>query len=362
MLAIDIFLYLNLYHYLDQVTPDGNGVKKPYLYFINWMKTSDDEKRSRHETQISLLTDTDPDKSSAKFHEEFNNNQGLQRNVQLCKLTKDFGETLAVDHVTFSIYERQILCLLGHNGAGKTTTINMLTGLVEPTSGDTFYEGISFKDNLEEARSKIGLCNQHDVLFTKLTVREHLQLIARLRNIPADQVDSAINDALAKMNLIDQQDKYSETLSGGNKRKLCLAMAVLGSVKVLLLDEPTSGMDPQNRRIIWQHIRELKASGLTILMTTHHLDEAEELADRVAIMSRGKLLALGSSDFIKRNFGEGYYLTITPSFAGENAKPSESLDPFREEIEKTVMKIIEGAKRDEQTAPDVIKFLLPFKG
>lgn len=235
----------------------------------------------------------------------------------------------------------------------------MLTGLVEPDKGDVLYEGISFYGNIEEARTKIGLCSQHDVLYSKLTVKEHLKLIGVLRNIPSNELDSAINEALGKMNLTDQQGKFSDNLSGGNKRKLCLAMAVIGSVKVLLLDEPTSGMDPQNRRIIWQHIRELKASGLTILMTTHHLDEAEELADRVAIMSKGKLLALGSSDFIKRNFGEGYYLTITPNFSNETA--IGNLDPYRNEIDSTIMKIIEGAKKDEQTAPDVIKYLLPFK-
>lgn len=113
------------------------------------------------------------------------------------------------------------------------------------------------------------------------------------------------------MNLIQEAQKFSQHLSGGNKRKLSLAIAVLGDTKIIFLDEPTSGMDPQNRRIIWEHIRELKESGLSILLTTHHLDEADELADRIAIMARGKLLAMGTSEFMKKSFGTGYYLTVT---------------------------------------------------
>eukprot|EP00330_Aristerostoma_sp_ATCC50986_P011556 CAMPEP_0114579472 /NCGR_PEP_ID=MMETSP0125-20121206/3826_1 /TAXON_ID=485358 ORGANISM="Aristerostoma sp., Strain ATCC 50986" /NCGR_SAMPLE_ID=MMETSP0125 /ASSEMBLY_ACC=CAM_ASM_000245 /LENGTH=126 /DNA_ID=CAMNT_0001770205 /DNA_START=711 /DNA_END=1088 /DNA_ORIENTATION=- len=126
-----------------------------------------------------------------------------------------------------------------------------MTGLLEPTNGDILYDDESFFDNIEKARSKIGLCCQKDIYYEKLTVKEHLELIANLRKVPNEDQPEAVDQAIKKMNLTEEAEKTAETLSGGNKRKLCLAMAILGNTKVIFLDEPTSGMDPNNRRIIW---------------------------------------------------------------------------------------------------------------
>jgi ATP-binding cassette, subfamily A (ABC1), member 3 len=359
MLIVDFFAYLILYSYLDQVIADGNGVSKPWNFFLNCRKR---KHVGLTNGRVPLLPNSvvhvEQDTSSAVYHEPFNNQSGFNKNVEIIDLKKEFDGNYAVNGVSMSVYQSQIICLLGHNGAGKTTTINMLTGLLEPSSGDVLYDGTSFYSDVEVARSKIGLCSQQDILFNKLTVREHLELIGALRNIPIEELDSAVNEALRRINLAEEQFKFSENISGGNKRKLSLAMAVIGRVKVLLLDEPTSGMDPQNRRIIWQDIRNLKASGLTLLMTTHHLDEAEELADRVAIMSKGRLLALGTSDYIKKTFGEGYYLTLTPNF--QNMQNEEEFISIKQTIGDVVLKHIKGAKIDEKTPPDVLKYLLPF--
>jgi len=312
MLGIDFGIYMILYWYFDQVIRDGNGVKKGYFFFLTCCCERKKKRVKVNDEQAQkLMKETDQGEgekdSSAIFEEPFNP-MGRKRTVQLEKLARHFGDLRAVDGVDLSVYEGQIMCLLGHNGAGKTTTINLMTGLLEPSSGDIYYDGISFFDDVEEARAKIGLCCQKDIIYDKLTVKEHLELIAKLRKIPTSDQPEAVHIAIQKMNLTAEAEKRAETLSGGNKRKLCLAMAVLGHTKVIFLDEPTSGMDPNNRRIIWQHIKELRDNGLTILMTTHHLDEADELAERIAIMSHGKLMALGSSDFMKRKFGVGYYL------------------------------------------------------
>jgi len=316
MIVFDFFLYLILYMYLDQVVKDENGVRKPLLFFFDVFKGKKSGRRNtvtnsevamtqrliNPEEDESEGTDgndevSQNDSSSARFHEMIPGAHYLKKSVQINNLTKNFGKFTAVDNISFPIYQGQIFCLLGHNGAGKTTTIKMLTGLLEIDKGEVFYDGEDFAKNMEKARSKIGICTQHDILFEKLRVCEHLELVAKLRNLPDQEIPAAVEEALRKVNLVNERDKFSEELSGGNKRKLSLAMAVLGKTRVIFLDEPTSGMDPQNRRVMWYHLKQLKEQGLTILLTTHHLDEADELADRIAIMSKGRLLALGTSEF-----------------------------------------------------------------
>ena len=317
IMFFDFFLYFVLFLYLDQVMKDENGIRKPYLFFLDSLRSNkkkDVSSKTPEEGQEKLINKGYVDSSSAVHHEVIPDAHRLKRTVEIKDLTKRFDKFSAVDKVSLSIYEGQIFCLLGHNGAGKTTTIRMLTGMLEIDGGEVHYDNENFMENFDQIRTKIGICAQQDILFEKLKVYEHLELIAKLRRIPKKEIPSAVNLALKRLNLVDERNKYSEQLSGGNKRKLSLAMAVVGRTKVLFLDEPTSGMDPQNRRIMWYHLKQLKEQGLTILLTTHHLDEADELADRVGIMSKGKLLAVGTQDFFKKNFGVGYYLSLTPMY------------------------------------------------
>jgi len=233
----------------------------------------------------------------------------------------------------------------------------MLTGLVDIEEGNVSYDGRDFEENFEEIRRQIGICTQHDILFEKLKVREHLELIAKLRKINPLDIPRVVEEALHRLNLLLEQEKYPEHLSGGNKRKLCLAMAVLGNTKIIFLDEPTSGMDPQNRRAMWYHLKQLKEQGMTILLTTHHLDEADELADRITIMTKGRLLALGTSEFFKKSFGVGYHLNLTPAY---DKATTEDFQARKEEMKEIISRIIPTANIDEQTSHDVVKYSLPF--
>ena len=364
VLLFDFFLYLILYMYLDQVIKDEKGVSKPLFFFLDFLKS----KKKKKLTSEALLADenrseTDRedkafiDASSAIYHDNIYGLRSKQKAVQVNGLVKHFGDVNAVDNISLSIYEGQVFCLLGHNGAGKTTAIKMLAGILENDGGEILYYGKNLMRNFGEVRHKIGICTQNDILFEKLKVHEHLELIAKIKEIPVHEIPLTVEGILRQMNLEDERNKFSEELSGGNKRKLSLAMAVIGGTKVVFLDEPTSGMDPQNRRVIWNTLKQLKSQGMIILLTTHHLDEADELAERIAIMSRGKLLALGTSEFFKKNFGVGYYLSLTPIY---NRIDSASFEALKPQLSGIISQAVPQAKFDGQTASDVVKCSLPF--
>jgi ATP-binding cassette subfamily A (ABC1) protein 3 len=235
------------------------------------------------------------------------------RCVKLSALRKEFdtpdGVKVAVDSVDMTMYEGQIFVLLGHNGAGKTTTISMLTGMLAPTSGAMSVFGRDVSESLSEIRRDLGVCPQHDVLWPDLTVREHLQLYGALKGVPPAEREGAAAEALRLVGLTEKVDVLSETLSGGMKRKLSVAVAFLGGSRVVLLDEPTSGMDPYSRRSTWQILQNAR-EGRVILLTTHFMDEADILGDRIAIMAHGQVRCDGSPTFLKNRFGVGYVLTL----------------------------------------------------
>jgi ATP-binding cassette subfamily A (ABC1) protein 3 len=196
------------------------------------------------------------------------------------------------------------------NGAGKTTLIRMLSGMIEPSSGDAEIYGNSILDDFDNIRTDFGFCPQHDILYDKLTVREHLTLFARIKNIPDDEVELCVEKSVHEVELDDKIDTQALALSGGMKRKLSTAIALIGGSRVVFLDEPTSGMDVAARRQL-QELLQNKKEGRCIILTTHYLDEADFLGDRIAIMAKGKVVCSGSSLFLKQNYGVGYQLTIT---------------------------------------------------
>lgn len=217
----------------------------------------------------------------------------------------------AVAGVSFDFFPGQITALLGHNGAGKSTLIGMLTGLLPPTGGFFTFFGADSRRGLAALRAQLGVCPQQDVLWPTLTVREHLQTFAEVRLLPggAAGVAAAVEKAMADVGLREQAGALAGTLSGGQKRKLCVAIALLGDPRVVFLDEPTSGMDPHSRRATWNILQNAR-SGRVILFTTHFMDEADILGDRIAIMAEGQMQCVGSSDWLKRRFGVGYVLTL----------------------------------------------------
>jgi ABC-type multidrug transport system ATPase subunit len=221
----------------------------------------------------------------------------------------------AVLPLHLALYEGQITGLLGPNGAGKSTTIAMLTGLTPPTSGDALIMGHSLRHSLADARRTLGVCPQMNVLFPALTCMEHLRIYAAIKGVAAGEVESAAVEKLREVGLEAKANERSAALSGGMKRRLQMALALVGPSRVVLLDEPTSGLDPVSRRDAWQLIR-AAAKGRCIVLTTHFLEEADLLCDRVAIIAGGKLRCAGSPPFLKNTLGGKYSLTLT--FDGSN--------------------------------------------
>ncbi|ELK10775.1 ATP-binding cassette sub-family A member 3 [Pteropus alecto] len=215
----------------------------------------------------------------------------------------------AVRDLNLNLYEGQITVLLGHNGAGKTTTLSMLTGLFPPTSGRAYINGYEISQDMVQIRRSLGLCPQHDVLFDNLTVAEHLYFYAQLKGLSRQKCPEEVKQMLHILSLEDKWDSRCRFLSGGMKRKLSIGIALIAGSKVLMLDEPTSGMDAISRRAIWDLLQQQK-SDRTILLTTHFMDEADLLGDRIAIMAKGELQCCGSSLFLKQKYGAGYHMTL----------------------------------------------------
>ena len=230
--------------------------------------------------------------------------------LQIQGISKTFNKKVAVDNMDLCVFPDMITVLLGHNGAGKTTLVNLLTGMMEVTSGDAIIYGNSVRENIAAVRSEIGFCPQHNILWDDLTCFEHLQYFARLKGVPSDKVNEQALHMLDKVDLADKKDVYSCQLSGGQKRKLSVAIAFIGGSRLILLDEPTAGMDVAARRHTWDVLQEM-AIGRTIILTTHFMDEADLLGRRVAIMSKGSLYSYGSPMFLKNNLGTGYVLKLS---------------------------------------------------
>lgn len=221
------------------------------------------------------------------------------------------------------MYNGQIFALLGHNGAGKTTTISMLTGLLQASRGTASVRNISIFDDMDEFRKILGVCPQHDVLFDSLTPREHLRLFASFKGTKPSEIERVVEKMIAEIDLTDVQNQLAKTLSGGQKRKLSVGIAMIGNSKVVILDEPSSGMDTSSRRRLWEMLKQNK-QGKIIILTTHYMDEADILGDRICIMADGKIKCCGSSLFLKNRYGVGYNLVI----AKYNRDPNPKIDKF----------------------------------
>ena len=219
------------------------------------------------------------------------------------------GKKVAVDNLNITMFSGQITALLGHNGAGKTTAISMLTGLISPDAGTAIIEGLDINENINEIRRDLGVCPQHDVLFPDLSVVEHLTMFAAFKGVSRGKVKDEVEMMIQAVGLTEKRHTYSKELSGGQKRKLSVGIAFIGGSKVVFLDEPTSGMDPYSRRFTWNVIRQYR-EGRTIVLTTHFMDEADLLGDRIAIMGDGRLICCGSSLYLKNSYGVGYSLTL----------------------------------------------------
>lgn len=216
-----------------------------------------------------------------------------QNSVVLENLVKKFEDVTAVDGVNLEIRAGELFGLLGPNGAGKTTIINMLCGLVKPTNGVAKVNGYDVQKETWRIKELIGVCPQETAIYSHLTGDENIELFGNLHSVNKETLNNRRKALLETMGLTQDAKRKTEKYSGGMKRRLSLILALIHSPQIAFLDEPTVAMDPQSRHAVWDFIRELKKEGKTIILTTHYMEEAEALCDRVGIIDHGKLIALG---------------------------------------------------------------------
>jgi len=218
-------------------------------------------------------------------------------------IKKYFGEVKALDGVSLKAEEGKIFGLLGPNGAGKTTLVRMLCTLSAPTEGTMKVLGVNVKENPDKVRTVIGLAGQYAAVDEFLTGRENLVMVGRLYRLSAKESKSRAKEILKQLDLEDAADRQVKTYSGGMRRRLDLGASLVGRPKILFLDEPTTGLDPRTRQDLWRIIRDLVDNGTSIILTTQYLEEADELADKIAVIDRGKVIAEGTSDQLKAKLG-----------------------------------------------------------
>ncbi|MDR3692720.1 MAG: ABC transporter ATP-binding protein [Fimbriimonas sp.] len=253
--------------------------------------------------------------------------------IQVRNLAKTYpGGTEAVRGVSFEVREGEFFGFLGPNGAGKSTTINMLVNLVKRTSGSIVIDGMDLEHNGSEIYSRIGFAMQEIGLDETATAREMLQLHGRLYHMPTAKIDEQIAKLLKLVELEKVADRYASTYSGGMRRRLDLALSLIHEPRVLFLDEPTQGLDPHARQLIWNHLRDLNRQGMTIFLTTHFMDEAEQLCERIAIMDRGQIVTQGTvpellAQHSAKNLEE-VFLKTTGSTIAEEEVNFNAPDPY----------------------------------
>jgi ABC-2 type transport system ATP-binding protein len=242
--------------------------------------------------------------------------------VEALDLVKRFGETLAVDHVSFSVPPGSVLGLLGPNGAGKTTTVRMLTTMSRPTSGTARVAGHDVLTEPEAVRRNMGLTGQVATVDELLTGRENLRLIGRFAGLSDRAVRAVADSLLERFSLTDAADRVAKTYSGGMRRRLDLAVSLVATPPVLFLDEPTTGLDPRSRTELWDVLRGLVADGTTLLLTTQYLEEADQLADDIVVIDKGRVIAQGTPTQLKDQAGRAS-VVVTVTHAADLPRAEE---------------------------------------
>ncbi|XP_031627171.1 ATP-binding cassette sub-family A member 3-like, partial [Contarinia nasturtii] len=345
-MLISALVFLLIALYIEKLYPGEYGVpEKWYFPFKTEFWT---DKCIPIQDIYNDRLDSTTHSSSENFEAEPTNCVAGVRVKNLRKIF-DHGK-VACKNVTINMFCDQITVLLGHNGAGKSTTIKMLTGMIPPTSGTAIINGYDIRTDLKKARESIGICPQHNILFDELTVREHIEIYSRLKGLNWDVVDKEIMKYVRLLSLESKIDTPSKALSGGMKRKLAFGIALCGDSKVVLCDEPTSGVDPSARRELWDLIQREKF-GRTIILTTHFMDEADVLGDRIAIMADGEVKCCGTPFFLKKRFGSGYRLTCVTKQGCESSEVTKVLQEYIPEVEirKEIVGELSYSLSDEHT-------------
>lgn len=340
---VEAILFFLLGIYLDQVWPTEIGIKKHPLFCIGIGSKKDKDSGNSAEEDASYAA-LNYEQIPAELR-----NIKPEDQISIKNLRKVYGTgKVAVHNLSLDMFNNQIFALLGHNGAGKTTTISMISGLLTQTSGSINICGYDTKTQYDQVKSILGVCPQLNPIYDDLTCEEHLRLYGNLKlngkgKLSEAEIDQVLND----IDLLDKKSYKAGKLSGGQKRKLCIGIAFIGGSKVILLDEPTSGMDTYARRFLWEMIKKYKKDRI-IILCTHYMDEADFLGDRFGIMGEGRLITCGSSLFLKKRFGVGYDLTVV----------KESIDTSTDKITELVKSKVPSAEFLANISME-IKFRLP---
>lgn len=280
-----------------------------YIITANIRKFWSNRKTSNYQNRKE--SDSDVVEERARVKQLIHDGRTSEEAIVVNDLTKWFGNFLAVDHLTFAVHKNECFGLLGVNGAGKTTTFTMLTGEVMANEGTAFIGALDLRKNTKLYQRNIGYCPQFDALLDRLTGEEMLYLFGRLRGIPSQHLKSEVDDIIATTDNKENIRFITKNYSGGTKRKLSLGISIIGSPSLVFLDEPTAGVDPVARRVIWKTLNELKNSrNSSIILTSHSMEESEALCARIGIMVKGEFKCLGSVQQLRSKFGLGFTLMV----------------------------------------------------
>ena len=323
----DALLYCTIAWYAETVVPIGHGRKRHPLFFLSrsfWLPRSTSASSRATGVAASGISVTG---LTMHFNRAFWPCSG-----------RDSTQVVALNDLALTMEESKITGLLGHNGAGKTTLISILSGLISPTAGSVTVNGVSAVTEVDRIRTQLGICPQHDTLFDLLTVDEHLWLVGCLRGLTPLTIASRSASLLEDLHFTKSRSAIAGTLSGGMKRKLSLMIAYLGEPKLVILDEPTAGMDPSTRRHAWDLVLSRRA-GRTVVLTTHHMDEADLLSDSICILAEGQLCCEGRPLELKHRFGGNYTCSL-------QLDPLSSSAPA---IQRLISTSVEGTKVKDAT-------------
>ena len=262
----------------------------------------------------------------------------MAKAVEVTGVSQDYGQFKALDNVSLSIEDGETYGLLGPNGAGKSTLMTIISSLAAPTHGSIRVSG---------GQAAIGLAPQENSFYDELTVRENLEFFGRLYSVPGKEVRERAASTLAMLDLSDKANARADTLSGGMKRRLNIACALMHNPKLLILDEPSVGLDPFSRRILWNVVARLKNKGMTILITTHYMDEADSLCGRIAVLQKGRVVAEGTPAELKRRVQAEIRLSLTtpPTKADAKALSSDKLVAFESEGNNIIVRTTDPEKQ-----------------
>lgn len=366
------FISLLVSIYLEIVFPREIGSPESFVFFFMpsyWGFERESELNvetvaHRANKMSDVAADLDPD-ILAEFNDVMRRTSEADPTLALAvtKMSKTFQkgmraseqDTRAVDSITLGADTGTVLGIVGHNGAGKTTLMSMLCGVVPVSTGDARVFGHSVSKNMSSIHSIMGVCPQEDVLWPELTPQEHLKLFAILKRIPFKDHDKVIADSLAEVGLYDVRHRIANKLSGGMKRRLSVAIALIGRVTILMLDEPTAGLDPRNRLEIWSIIERVKQNRVVIL-TTHSMQEAAALSDKIAVMAVGRLRAVGTPQHLVQRHGKGHQINVICKIS----KSDEVKGLMAEKLPDAQLEVDTGARLTYSLAASKSRYLPEF--